>query len=110
MDDDPPPAWTKDAVIYQIFADRFFSPAADFPAVEAKPSLKCNGTLRGITAKLDYLAELGVNCLWFTPVFPSPSYHGYDATSFFEINPAPRHEGRFQGTDREGHMRAASAS
>jgi len=87
VDNDPPPAWTKDAVIYQIFADRFFSPAAGFPTVEDKPSLKCNGTLRGIIEKLDYLADLGINCLWLTPIFPSPSYHGYDATSFYEINP-----------------------
>jgi cyclomaltodextrinase / maltogenic alpha-amylase / neopullulanase len=87
VDDDPPPAWAQDAVIYQIFADRFYSPAPDFPRVEDKPSLKANGTLRGITEKLDYIAGLGVNCLWLTPIFPSPSYHGYDATSFFEINP-----------------------
>jgi cyclomaltodextrinase / maltogenic alpha-amylase / neopullulanase len=87
VDNDPPPAWTRDAVIYQIFADRFFSSAPDFPRVEVKPSLKGNGTLRGITDKLDYLADLGINCLWLTPIFSSPSYHGYDATSFFEINP-----------------------
>jgi glycosidase len=87
VDDDPPPAWTRDAVIYQIFADRFFNTTGDFPQVEAKPPLKGNGTLNGVIEKLDYLAELGVNCLWFTPIFPSPSYHGYDATSFFEINP-----------------------
>ncbi len=87
VDNDPPPDWTKDAILYQIFADRFFDPAPEFPKLEAKPSLKCNGTLRGITAKLDYIAGLGVNCLWLTPIFPSPSYHGYDATSFYEINP-----------------------
>jgi cyclomaltodextrinase / maltogenic alpha-amylase / neopullulanase len=87
VDDDPPPAWTKEAVIYQVFADRFYSPADDFPRVEEKPSLKCNGTLRGVIEKLDYISELGVNTIWFTPIFPSPSYHGYDATDFFEINP-----------------------
>lgn len=87
VENDPPPAWTQEAVIYQIFADRFFSSAHDFPKVEPKPSLKNNGTLRGITEKLDYIAELGANCLWLTPIFPSPSYHGYDATSFFEIHP-----------------------
>src|SRR5215207_3602756 len=87
VDNDPPPAWAQDAILYQIFADRFFSPADDFPTVEKKPSLKSNGTLRGIIEKLDYIAELGANCLWLTPIFPSPSYHGYDATSFFEINP-----------------------
>src|SRR5215208_2004434 len=64
VDDDPPPAWAQDAIIYQVFADRFFNPAGIFPQVEAKPSLKCNGTLRGILEKIDYLRELGVNCLW----------------------------------------------
>lgn len=87
VDNDPPPAWTKDAVIYQIFADRFFNTSGDFPKIEDKPSLKCNGTLNGVIEKLDYLAELGINCLWLTPIFPSPSYHGYDATDFFQINP-----------------------
>jgi len=87
VDDDPPPGWAKNAIIYQIFADRFFDASPDFPHVEDKPSLKCNGTLRGIIQKLDHIVDLGANCIWFTPVFPSPSYHGYDATSFYEINP-----------------------
>jgi glycosidase len=87
VDADPPPAWAADAVLYQIFADRFYSSAPDFPTIQDKPLLKCNGTLRGITEKLDYLKRLGINCLWLTPIFPSPSYHGYDATSFYEIEP-----------------------
>src|SRR5687768_10623194 len=62
VDDDPPPAWAQDAIIYQIFADRFFGLSSDFPKIEAKPSLKGNGTLRGIIEKLDYIAELGANC------------------------------------------------
>ena len=87
VDDDPPPAWAQDAVLYHIFVDRFFSPAADFPRIAPKPALHGNGTLAGITAQLDYIAGLGVNCLWLSPIFPSPSYHGYDATDFFSINP-----------------------
>ncbi len=87
VDDDPPPAWARDAIVYQIFADRFYSSASDFPRVEKKPSLMCNGTLRGVIEKLDYLAALGVNCLWLTPIFPSPTYHGYHATDFFDIEP-----------------------
>lgn len=87
VDADPPPDWAKDAIVYQIFADRFYDPSPDFPRVARKPNLKCNGTLRGIIEKLDHIVELGANCLWLTPIFSSPSYHGYDATSFFEINP-----------------------
>ncbi len=105
VDNDPPPAWTKDAVIYQIFADRFFNTTNDFPRTENKPSLKCNGTLRGIIAKLDYISELGVNCLWFTPVFSSPSYHGYDATSFFEINPRLGTKDDFKELIEKSHAR-----
>ena len=105
VDDDPPPAWTKDAVVYQIFADRFFNTTGDFPQIEAKPSLKGNGTLNGIIAKLDYLAELGVNCLWFTPIFSSPSYHGYDATSFFEIDPRLGDAEGFRELIEQAHQR-----
>lgn len=87
VDDDPLPGWTRDAVVYEIFVDRF-SPGKDKPW--RKPSSLSDfygGTLRGITEQLDYLVELGVNVLWLTPVFPSPSHHGYDATDFFEIEP-----------------------
>lgn len=87
VNDDPAPAWAKHAVIYQIFTDRFFSEDPAFPSVQPKPILKCNGTIKGITAKLDHIKSLGVNALWLTPVFPSPSYHHYDATSFTDIDP-----------------------
>ena len=105
VDNDPPPAWTKDAIIYQVFADRFFNTTGNFPITENKPSLKCNGTLPGIIAQLDYIAELGVNCLWFTPIFPSPSYHGYDATSFFEINPRLGTKDDFKELIEKAHAR-----
>lgn len=105
VDNDPPPAWTKGAIIYQVFADRFYNTTGDFPKTEDKPSLKCNGTLRGIIEKLDYIAELGVNVLWFTPVFSSPSYHGYDATSFFEINPRLGTQADFKELVEGAHAR-----
>ncbi|HXF86551.1 MAG TPA: alpha-amylase family glycosyl hydrolase [Anaerolineales bacterium] len=105
VDNDPPPAWTKDAILYQIFADRFFNTTGDFPIIEDKPSLKCNGTLRGITAKLDYIAELGANCIWLTPIFPSPSYHGYDATSFYEIHPRLGTKDDFKELIEQAHAR-----
>ena len=106
VDNDPPPPWARDAVIYQIFTDRFYSAEPDFPQVEGKPSLKGNGTLRGIIEKLDYLAGLGINCLWLTPIFPSPSYHGYDATSFFGINPRLGTKEDFKELIDQAHARA----
>jgi glycosidase len=45
------------------------------------------GDLNGITAKLDYLADLNVQCLWLTPINPSPSYHKYDVTDYFDVDP-----------------------
>jgi alpha-amylase len=45
------------------------------------------GDLNGITARLAYLQWLGVSGLWLTPIFPSPSYHGYDVTNYFAVNP-----------------------
>ena len=105
VDNDPPPAWTKNAVIYQIFADRFFNTTGDFPKIEDKPSLKGNGTLNGIIEKVDYLAELGINCIWFTPIFSSPSYHGYDATSFYEINPRLGDQEDFRELIEQAHTR-----
>lgn len=45
------------------------------------------GDLKGITAKLDYLNDLGVAGIWLTPINPSPSYHGYDVEDYSSIQP-----------------------
>jgi glycosidase len=45
------------------------------------------GTLWGVRDKLDYIAELGITCIWLTPIFPSPSHHGYDATDYRSVEP-----------------------
>jgi alpha-amylase len=45
------------------------------------------GDLNGLTQKLDYLSSLDVKGIWLMPVFPSPSYHGYDVTDYRSINP-----------------------
>ncbi|MBU6200343.1 MAG: alpha-amylase, partial [Xanthomonadaceae bacterium] len=45
------------------------------------------GDLNGVTAKLDYLKWLGVSGIWLMPINPSPSYHGYDITDYYAINP-----------------------
>ena len=44
------------------------------------------GDLPGITARLPYLAELGVNLIWLTPIHPSPSYHGYDVSDYEQVH------------------------
>ena len=45
------------------------------------------GDLRGLTQKLDYIAGLGVDCVWLMPVAESPSYHGYDVTDYDRVEP-----------------------
>jgi cyclomaltodextrinase / maltogenic alpha-amylase / neopullulanase len=105
VDDDPPPDWARDAIIYQIFVDRFYDTDPKFPRILPKPSLQGNGRLRGITAQLDYVAALGVNCLWLTPIFPSPSYHGYDASDIFEINPRLGTKADFKELIDQAHAR-----
>ncbi|NOZ46187.1 MAG: alpha-amylase [Chlorobi bacterium] len=44
------------------------------------------GDINGITQKLDYLSNLGIGCIWLLPVHPSPTYHKYDITNYYEIN------------------------
>ncbi|NLD25938.1 MAG: alpha-amylase, partial [Acholeplasmataceae bacterium] len=66
----------RNGVIYQIFVRSFAD--SDQDGI---------GDLKGITEKLDYLEDLGVEALWLMPIFPSPSYHGYDITDYYAINP-----------------------
>ena len=85
--DDPTPDWTRNAIVYQIFVDRFY-PGKERNWLSPKsPAGFYGGTLSGILDKLDYLSDLGANVLWLTPIFPSPSHHGYDATDLFDIEP-----------------------
>ena len=81
------PAWLRDAVIYHVFVDRF-SPGGgrDWNAATRLDEF-WGGTIRGVTEALPYLDELGVTCLWLSPVFPSPTHHGYDATDYFGVEP-----------------------
>ncbi len=63
------------------------------------------GDLNGITARLDYLKWLGVSGLWLTPIFPAVSYHGYDVTNEFAVNPQFGTMADFRRLLREAHAR-----
>lgn len=45
------------------------------------------GDFQGLTAKLDYIDDLGVDAMWLLPIHPSPTYHKYDVTNYWEIHP-----------------------
>lgn len=87
VDDERPPAWLRDALIYHVFVDRF-APGAGRPfASPATPMGFYGGTLAGVIEQLDYIAALGATAIWLSPIFPSPSHHGYDATDYYTVEP-----------------------
>ncbi|OQY08875.1 MAG: hypothetical protein B6I28_04030 [Fusobacteriia bacterium 4572_132] len=69
------PEWAKGKFIYEIFLRSFYDTNNDGV-----------GDLKGLEEKLDYLKELGVDIIWLTPIFESPSYHGYNINDYFKIN------------------------
>ncbi len=82
--------WLRQAVIYQIFIDRFCrggKPARPHPAPAEQSPEFCGGNLQGVLEKLDYLSELGINTIWLSPFNPTPAYHGYHVTDFFGVEP-----------------------
>ncbi|MCL2619982.1 MAG: alpha-glycosidase [Defluviitaleaceae bacterium] len=102
------PDWAKGAVMYQIFIDRFCNgdPANDVTNEQyvylGRPTKQmkwddsveavdiCNfygGDLAGIAQKINYLAELGVEALYLTPLFASPSNHKYDISDYENVDP-----------------------
>src|ERR1700733_5344653 len=44
------------------------------------------GDLRGVINRLDYIQDLGADAIWLTPIFASPSYHGYDIVDYMTLN------------------------
>jgi glycosidase len=81
------PGWVDDAVVYQVFVDRF-NPGKDNSWVETEDLRhQFGGTLQGVIEKLPYIRRMGFNALWLTPIFASPSHHGYDISDYYQINP-----------------------
>lgn len=75
--------WLKDAVIYQIFIDRFAG--VKNPNIWDKPEF-IGGNIKGIIEKLSYVESLGVNAIWLSPFFKGNAYHGYHTTDFYDVD------------------------
>lgn len=86
--------WWNETVFYEIFVRSFNDSDGDGI-----------GDFNGITAKLDYLQSLGVRGLWLMPINPSPSYHGYDVTDYYAVNPKYGTMDDFKTLLEEAHKR-----
>ena len=69
--------WYQNAVFYEVYPRAYYDSNRDG-----------KGDLRGLTQKLDYLQWLGIDCIWLTPIYPSPMKDdGYDISSYIEVHP-----------------------
>ncbi len=91
-----PPTWVKDTIWYQIFPERYAdgdsgnNPENSLTWGREEDTIYkfYGGDLQGVIDHLDELAELGINAIYFTPIFESPSSHKYDTTNYYKIDPA----------------------
>jgi len=87
--------WYKDAVFYEIYVRAFYDSNNDG-----------HGDLRGLIEQLDYIKDLGVDCLWLLPLYPSPlKDDGYDISNYYDIHPSYGTLDDFQELLEEAHKR-----
>ena len=87
------PLWYKDAVIYQLHVKAFFDSNDDGM-----------GDFRGLTHKLEYIRDLGVNAIWLLPFYPSPlKDDGYDVADYHNVHPHYGTRADFRTFLREAH-------
>ncbi len=81
-------------VYYEVFVQSFYDSNEDGI-----------GDINGLTQKLDYIQDLGVNGIWLMPIMPSPSYHKYDVTNYKGIHPDYGTIDDFKNFVSEAHQR-----
>jgi len=89
------PLWYKDAVIYEVHVRAFYDSNGDGI-----------GDFRGLTERLDYIQDLGVNTIWLLPFYPSPGKDdGYDIANYRDIHPQYGTRADFSAFVAEAHRR-----
>ncbi|HAS24422.1 MAG TPA: alpha-glycosidase, partial [Vibrio sp.] len=91
-----PPQWVKETVWYQIFPERFangdpsISPSNALPWSSEDPKTNSffGGDLQGVIDHLDYLQDLGITGLYFTPITQGKTNHKYDTVDYLKVDPA----------------------
>ncbi|WP_154793276.1 alpha-amylase family protein [Occultella kanbiaonis] len=87
--------WWKSSVIYCLDVETFLDSNGDG-----------TGDLTGLAQRIDYLAQLGINCLWLMPFYPSPDRDdGYDITDFYGVDPRLGNHGQLVEVVRTAHDR-----
>ena len=88
--------WMQECVVYQIFPERFCNGDNSINPEYVMPWGKednltyysrYGGDIKGITSKLNYLEDLGIDVIYMTPIFKSKTAHKYDTTDYFNIDP-----------------------
>lgn len=94
--------WWNDAVFYEIFVRSFYDSNGDGI-----------GDIQGLIQKLDYLndgdpatnTDLGITAIWLMPIMESPSYHGYDVSDYYQVDPEYGTNEDFRQLMQEAHKR-----
>ena len=88
------PDWVHDSVVYNIFPDSFATSHKHISLESAQMDYhgqpvkgKLGGTLRGVAENVDYLKDLGINCVYVNPIFAAGEYHKYDLLDYFHVDP-----------------------
>ena len=103
--------WTDTTVMYQIFPERFANGMGEKPYITAPwdatptPRMYLGGDLPGVTQHLDYLSDLGVNCLYFTPIHPSPTNHKYSIVDYYDVDAGFGGQAAFRELVQAAHAR-----
>lgn len=106
------PDWVRDAIFYQIFPDRFakserVEKPSNLEPWDAPPTVYGfkGGDLLGVEEHLDYLLDLGVNAIYFNPIFQSASNHRYHTHDYLRVDPLLGGDAAFRSLLDAAHAR-----